>query len=91
MSRKPHPRVIIYGAPEGGYTAEVSSLPGYVARAETLEECLDQLEMVVDLWGKAAERAEREAQEAQAEQAAQAEQNSQPPSTADNHPSGEAG
>ena len=34
--------LVIHGAEEGGYWAEVPSLPGCFAQAETLEELLDE-------------------------------------------------
>jgi len=42
--------VILYPADEGGYVAEIISLPGCLAQGETYKECLDELEIVSKLW-----------------------------------------
>ena len=42
--------IIIYPAEEGGYVAEVPALKGCLAQGETLEECLQELKTVQDLW-----------------------------------------
>jgi len=42
--------VLIYPATEGGYVAEVISQPGCLAQGETYQECLDELEIVSELW-----------------------------------------
>lgn len=41
---------IIYPAPEGGYVAEILSLPGCLAQGETIEECFAELDVVCQLW-----------------------------------------
>jgi len=42
--------VILYPADEGGFVAEIISLPGCLAQGETYQECLDELEIVSQLW-----------------------------------------
>lgn len=41
---------VIYPAAEGGYVAEVPALKGCLAQGGTLEETLEELTIVVDLW-----------------------------------------
>jgi len=41
---------VIYPASEGGYVAEVPALKGCLAQGETLEETLDELGTVTELW-----------------------------------------
>ena len=41
---------VIYPAIEGGYVAEVPALRGCLAQGETLEETMDELATVADLW-----------------------------------------
>lgn len=41
---------VIYPAAEGGYVAEVPALRGCLAQGETLEETMDELATVADLW-----------------------------------------
>jgi predicted RNase H-like HicB family nuclease len=41
---------VIYPATEGGYVAEVPALKGCLAQGETLEETLEELAVVTDLW-----------------------------------------
>jgi len=41
---------VIYPASEGGYVAEVPALKGCLAQGETLEETLDELATVTELW-----------------------------------------
>jgi len=41
---------VIYPASEGGYVAEVPALKGCLAQGETLEETLEELAVVADLW-----------------------------------------
>lgn len=50
MSQNINHPVIIYPAPEGGYTAEIPSFPGCLAQGETIEECMKELEIVMNLW-----------------------------------------
>jgi predicted RNase H-like HicB family nuclease len=42
--------ILIYPAEEGGFVAEILSLPGCIAQGETYSECLDELEEVSKLW-----------------------------------------
>lgn len=42
--------VIIYPADEGGYVAEVPSLKGCLAQGDTIDSCLNELEIVIELW-----------------------------------------
>jgi predicted RNase H-like HicB family nuclease len=42
--------VVIYASIEGGYVAEVPSLKGCLGQGETVDECLSELETVIDLW-----------------------------------------
>ncbi len=42
--------VILYPAEEGGFVAEIISLPGCLAQGETYQECLEELETVCQLW-----------------------------------------
>jgi predicted RNase H-like HicB family nuclease len=48
--------VIIYPAEEGGYVAEVPSLKGCIAQGESIEECLNELETVIELWMETAQK-----------------------------------
>ncbi len=41
---------VIYPAEEGGYVAEIPALKGCLAQGETLQETLDELETVAELW-----------------------------------------
>ena len=41
---------VIYPAEEGGYVAEIPALKGCLAQGETLEETLNELIAVADLW-----------------------------------------
>ena len=45
----PYP-IIVYPAEEGGYVAEVPALKGCLAQGETLDDCLQELKTVQDLW-----------------------------------------
>jgi len=45
-----YPVVIYPCQPEGGFVSEILALPGCLAQGETLEECLDELEVVTKLW-----------------------------------------
>lgn len=42
--------ILIYPADEGGYVAEIISLPGCIAQGETYIECLLELETVAEYW-----------------------------------------
>lgn len=41
---------VIYPAAEGGYVAEIPALKGCLAQGETLNETLEELETVENLW-----------------------------------------
>jgi len=41
---------VIYPADEGGYVAEVPALKGCLAQGETLEQTLEELATVTELW-----------------------------------------
>ena len=41
---------VIYPADEGGYVAEVPALKGCLAQGDTLEETLNELATVAELW-----------------------------------------
>lgn len=43
-------KAIIHKAEEGGYWAEVPSLPGCLTQAETLDELKSNLREAVELW-----------------------------------------
>ena len=45
---------VIYPAIEGGYVAGVPELKGCLAQGDTLEDTLDELTTVADLWIEAA-------------------------------------
>ena len=47
---------VIYPAEEGGYAAEVPALKGCLAQGETLQETLDELNTVTELWIETARR-----------------------------------
>ena len=47
---------VIYPATEGGYVAEVPALKGCLAQGETLEETLQELATVTELWMDTAKR-----------------------------------
>jgi antitoxin HicB len=47
---------VIYPAEEGGYVAEVPALRGCLAQGETLQETLDELSTVTELWIETAEK-----------------------------------
>ena len=48
--------VIIYPCEEGGYVAEIPSLKGCLAQGETIEETLNELEEVFQLWIETAKK-----------------------------------
>jgi predicted RNase H-like HicB family nuclease len=48
--------VVIYPSEEGGYVAEVPALKGCLAQGETMLECLEELELVTQLWIASARR-----------------------------------
>jgi predicted RNase H-like HicB family nuclease len=45
---------VIYPASEGGYVGEIPSLNGCLAQGDTLNETLEELEVVETLWLKTA-------------------------------------
>lgn len=47
--------VVIYPAEEGGYVAEIPALKGCLAQGETLQETLNELITVAELWIETAE------------------------------------
>jgi len=46
---------VIYPDPTGGYVAEIPALTGCLAQGETLEETVQELELVENLWLETAE------------------------------------
>ncbi len=48
--------IIIYPAEEGGYVAEVPSLKGCLAQGEDIDECIKELETVVNYWLETAKK-----------------------------------
>jgi antitoxin HicB len=56
MRRKIKYPVIIYPSDEGGYVAEIPALKGCLAQGETMQECLEELETVLQLWLETAKR-----------------------------------
>jgi predicted RNase H-like HicB family nuclease len=42
--------IVIYPCNEGGFVAEIPALPGCLAQGETLEETLQELTIVKQLW-----------------------------------------
>ena len=48
-------KAIIHEAEEGGYWAEVPSLPGCVTQADSMEELRENLHEAVELWVEAGE------------------------------------
>jgi antitoxin HicB len=42
--------IVIYPCEEGGYVAEIPALKGCLAQGETLDEVLDELKVVTELW-----------------------------------------
>jgi len=48
--------VVIYPSAEGGFVAEVPSLKGCLAQGETVDECLNELETVIELWLETAKK-----------------------------------
>jgi predicted RNase H-like HicB family nuclease len=55
MKRMKYP-FVIYPATEGGYVGEMPALKGCLAQGETLEETLDELSTVAELWIQTARR-----------------------------------
>ena len=48
--------IVIYPCEEGGYVAEIPALKGCLAQGETLDEVLNELRIVTDLWLETAEK-----------------------------------
>ena len=48
--------IVIYPCEEGGYVAEIPALKGCLAQGETLDEVLDELKTVTELWLETAEK-----------------------------------
>ena len=48
--------IIIYPCEKGGFVAEIPALSGCLAQGETLEETLQELIIVKDLWLQTAEK-----------------------------------
>lgn len=48
--------IIIYPCKESGFVAEIPALSGCLAQGETLEETLQELLMVKDLWLETAQK-----------------------------------
>ena len=48
--------IVIYPCEEGGYVAEIPALRGCLAQGETLEEVLNELKIVTDIWLETAEK-----------------------------------
>jgi predicted RNase H-like HicB family nuclease len=48
--------IVIYPCQEGGYVAEIPALKGCLAQGETLEEVLNELNIVTKLWLETAEK-----------------------------------
>ena len=51
-----HYPIVIYPCEEGGYVAEIPALRGCLAQGETLEEVLNELKIVSDIWLETAEK-----------------------------------
>jgi antitoxin HicB len=48
--------IVTYPCEEGGYVAEIPALKGCLAQGETLDQALDELKIVRDLWLETAEK-----------------------------------
>ena len=48
--------IVVYPCEEGGFVAEIPALKGCLAQGETLEETLQELIIVRDLWLETAEK-----------------------------------
>lgn len=53
-------KAIVHSEPEGGFWAEVPSLPGCVTQGETMEELTANLQEAISLWLEAGEPDESE-------------------------------
>jgi antitoxin HicB len=47
---------VTYPCEEGGYVAEIPALKGCLAQGETLDEALQELKVVMELWLETAQR-----------------------------------
>ena len=48
--------IVIYPCEKGGYVAEIPALKGCLAQGETLDEALEELKVVMELWLETAQR-----------------------------------
>ena len=48
--------IVIYPCEEGGYVAEIPALKGCLAQGETLDEVLNELKIVTDIWLETAKK-----------------------------------
>lgn len=48
--------IVIYPCQEGGFVAEIPALKGCLAQGETLEETLEELRIVKELWLETAQK-----------------------------------
>jgi antitoxin HicB len=48
--------IVIYPCEEGGYVAEIPALKGCLAQGEALDEVLDELKVVTELWLETAQK-----------------------------------
>jgi antitoxin HicB len=48
--------IVTYPCAEGGYVAEIPALKGCLAQGETLDEALQELKIVTDLWLETAKK-----------------------------------
>ena len=48
--------IVTHACAEGGYVVEIPVLKGCLAQGETLEEALQELKIVTDLWLETAEK-----------------------------------
>jgi len=58
---------VIYPAAEGGYVAEIPALKGCLAQGETLNETLEELETIENLWLETAQQTGLELPKVEAE------------------------
>ena len=48
--------IVTHPSPEGGFVVEIPTLPGCLAQGETVEEALQELAIVEQLWLATAEK-----------------------------------
>jgi antitoxin HicB len=48
--------IVTYPCEEGGFVTEIPALKGCLAQGETLDEALQELKIVTDLWLETAEK-----------------------------------